>query len=257
MNILLTGGAGFIGSHTWLALTAAGFTPVILDDFSNSNIEVLSRLQRISGKPVLWRQGSVSNVALVKSIISMHSIKAVVHFAAFKAVGESVSQPLNYYENNLGGITRLLEAMNATGCHNFIFSSSAAVYGDPASVPITEQFPRSYTNPYAHTKLVSEDILAAVQISNPAWKIGVLRYFNPVGAHDSGLIGEDPGGVPSNLMPYVAQVAVGKLACLTIYGNDYPTHDGTGVRDYIHVQDLAKGHVAAVKTLLDKKKVLR
>jgi len=252
MKILLTGGAGFIGSHTWLALTEAGFTPVILDDFSNSHVEVLSRLEKISGKPVIWHQGNVSDVELVRSIILQHCIGAVVHFAAFKAVSESVIQPLTYYDNNLGGITRLLQAMDACDCRQFIFSSSAAVYGDPASVPITEHFPRAHTNPYAHTKLVCEDMLTALHISNSAWKIAVLRYFNPVGAHDSGLIGENPAGTPSNLMPYLAQVAVGKQPHLTIYGNDYSTPDGTGVRDYIHVQDLAQGHVAAVRTLVSQ-----
>jgi UDP-glucose 4-epimerase len=252
MNILLTGGAGYIGSHTYLALTEAGFTPVILDNFSNSNPAVLARLQQLTGRPVRCHHGSVADAALMQSIISQHGIGAVIHFAAFKAVGESVKQPLKYYENNLGGMTRLLQAMDAAACRTLVFSSSATVYGAPATVPITEDFRRSHTNPYGHTKLVSEDMLAALSASDPAWRVGVLRYFNPVGAHASGQIGEDPTGIPNNLMPYVAQVAVGKRPYLNVYGNDYATPDGTGVRDYIHVQDLAEGHVAAVRALLGK-----
>jgi UDP-glucose 4-epimerase len=189
-------------------------------------------------------------VALVQNLINRHQVAAVIHFAGFKAVGESVAQPLKYFENNLGGMMALLRAMEATTCHTLVFSSSATVYGDPASVPITEDFPRSHTNPYGYTKLVCEDMLAAVGVANPAWRTGVLRYFNPVGAHPSGLIGEDPVGPPNNLMPYVAQVAVGRRPFLNVYGNDYATPDGTGVRDYIHVQDLAQAHVAAVQTLL-------
>jgi UDP-glucose 4-epimerase len=252
MNILLTGGAGYIGSHTYLALVQAGHTPVILDDFSNSSPEVLARLRQISGAAVQCKQGSVLDGALVQSLLEQHAIAAVVHFAAFKAVGESVAQPLKYYDNNLTGMTRLLQAMDAAGCRTLVFSSSATVYGDPASVPIAESFPRSHTNPYGHTKLVIEDMLAALQASDAGWKAAVLRYFNPVGAHPSGLIGEDPRGVPNNLMPYVAQVAVGKRPALHVFGNDYPTPDGTGVRDYIHVQDLAQGHVAALETLANR-----
>ena len=250
MKILLTGGAGYIGSHTYIALAAAGFTSVILDDFSNSSPVVLDRLQELTGEPVRCQQGSVADMALVQSLVARHGIGAVIHFAGFKAVGESVAQPLKYYDNNVGGMMRLLQAMESAGCRTLVFSSSATVYGDSASVPITEGFTRSHTNPYGHTKLVCEDMLAALRVAHPAWRVGVLRYFNPVGAHPSGIIGEDPTGPPNNLMPYVAQVAVGKRPYLNVYGNDYPTPDGTGVRDYIHVQDLAQGHVAAVQALL-------
>jgi UDP-glucose 4-epimerase len=249
-SVLLTGGAGYIGSHTYLALLQAGLKPVILDDFSNSSPLVIDRLEHISGAPVLCVAGTVADGSLVRSLINRFQIEAVVHFAGFKAVGESVAQPLKYFENNLGGAVKLLQAMDETACRTLVFSSSATVYGDPASVPINEDFPRSHTNPYGHTKLVIEDLLRALFVANPAWRIGVLRYFNPVGAHPSGLIGEDPCGVPNNLMPYVAQVAVGKQSYLKVYGNDYPTHDGTGVRDYIHVQDLASGHLAALQALL-------
>ena len=248
--ILLTGGAGYIGSHTFVALIEAGFYPIILDDFSNSKHAVLERMQSITGQAVQCQQGSVADVALVQDLLHRYQITAVIHFAGFKSVGESVAQPLKYFKNNLGGMMALLHAMQNTTCRMLVFSSSATVYGDPASVPITEDFPRSHTNPYGHTKLVCEDMLAAMQVANPAWCTGVLRYFNPVGAHSSGLIGEDPAGQPNNLMPYIAQVAVGKRPVLNVYGNDYATPDGTGVRDYIHVQDLAKAHVAAVQTLL-------
>lgn len=250
MNILLTGGAGYIGSHTYIALVEAGYRPIILDDFSNSDPVVLARLQSITGQPVLCERGSVADTAWVQALLVQHAIQAVVHFAAFKAVGESVAQPLKYFANNLGGMVSLLQAMDAAACRTLVFSSSATVYGDPASVPITEDFPLRHTSPYGHTKLVCEEMLAALRVANPAWRMGVLRYFNPVGAHPSGSIGEDPAGPPNNLMPYVSQVAVGKRPFLSVYGNDYPTPDGTGVRDYIHVQDLAQGHVAAVRTLL-------
>jgi UDP-glucose 4-epimerase len=248
--ILLTGGAGYIGTHTFVALTEAGFTPVILDNFSNSKPAVLDRLKRISGQAVQCQQGSVSDLTLVQDLIHRYKIAAVIHFAGFKAVGESVAQPLKYYDNNVGGMIALLLAMQSTACRKLIFSSSATVYGDPASVPITEDFPRSHTNPYGHTKIMCEDMLDAIEVANPSWRTGVLRYFNPVGAHPSGLIGEDPAGPPNNLMPYVADVALGKRSFLNVYGNDYSTPDGTGVRDYIHVQDLSQAHVAAVQTLL-------
>lgn len=249
-SILLTGGAGYIGSHTYVALMEAGYRPVILDDFSNSDPQVLDRLAQITGESVVCLRGSVLDADLVQKIIEQHDVKAVIHFAGFKAVGESVAQPLKYFENNLTGTIRLLQAMQAAGCCTLVFSSSATVYGDPASVPITENFPRSHTNPYGHTKLVCEDMLSALCAAQSSWRTGVLRYFNPVGAHPSGLIGEDPAGIPNNLMPFVAQVAVGKRARLQVFGSDYPTPDGTGVRDYIHVQDLALAHVAAVRQLL-------
>jgi UDP-glucose 4-epimerase len=248
-SILLTGGAGYIGSHTYVALIEAGFTPIILDDFSNSKPAVLERLQRITNQAVQFQQGSVADVDLVQGLMHRLQIAAVIHFAGFKAVGESVSQPLKYFENNLGGMMALLNAMQSTTCRTLVFSSSASVYGDPSSVPITEDFPFNHTNPYGYTKLVCEDMLAAMRVANPAWRTGVLRYFNPVGAHPCGLIGEDPAGPPNNLMPYIAQVAAGKRPFLNVYGNDYGTADGTGVRDYIHVQDLAQAHVAAVQTL--------
>ena len=249
MNILLTGGAGYIGSHTYIALKQAGLNPVILDDFSNSNPKVLQRLERITGKSVLCERGSVSDLTRVQDLIRRLDIQAVIHFAGFKAVGESVAEPLKYYDNNVGGMVRMLQAMESTDCRTLVFSSSATVYGDPVSVPITEAFARSHTNPYGHSKLIIEDMLTALQNADSSWKVAVLRYFNPVGAHPSGLIGEDPRGTPNNLMPFVAQVAVGRRLFLNIYGNDYPTADGTGVRDYIHVQDLAAGHLAALKTL--------
>lgn len=252
MNILLTGGAGYIGSHTYIALAEAGYTPVILDNFSNSHSAVLARLSLISGKQMICEKGDVCDRSFVEDVIKRHQISAVIHFAAFKSVGESVSNPLEYYRNNQGGLISLLEAMDATRCRTLVYSSSAAVYGDPASVPIAEDFPRMHTNPYGHTKLMGEDVLTSLRVANPDWSIGVLRYFNPAGAHPSGLIGEDPNGVPNNLMPYVLQVAVGKRAYLNVFGNDYPTPDGTGIRDYIHVVDLAEGHVAALKVLLER-----
>ena len=254
MNILLTGGAGYIGSHTCVALVEAGLVPVILDNFSNSHPAVLDRLQQVTGQAMSCEKGDVLDTAWVRQVLERRQIGAVLHFAGDKAVGESVAQPLKYYRNNIGGTVSLLEAMQASACRTLVFSSSATVYGDPASVPITEDFPRRHTNPYGHTKLVIEDILSALQVADASWKLGVLRYFNPVGAHLSGLIGEDPSGIPNNLMPFVTQVAIGKRPFLNVYGSDYPTPDGTGVRDYIHVQDLAEGHVAALKALLGQKK---
>ncbi|WP_048440568.1 UDP-glucose 4-epimerase GalE [Caenimonas sp. SL110] len=250
MNILLTGGAGYIGSHTYVALLEAGYTPVILDNFSNSHPAVLGRLQRVTDRQVLCETGDVRDTAFVQDVLRKHSIQAVIHLAGDKAVGESVANPLKYYFNNLGGAISLMQAMQAVDCKVLVFSSSATVYGDPASVPIAEHFPRSHTNPYGHTKLVIEDMLAAQSAARPDWKVAVLRYFNPVGAHACGLIGEDPAGIPNNLMPYISRVALGQLPFLEVFGGDYPTPDGTGVRDYIHVCDLAEGHVAAVRAML-------
>ena len=251
MKILLTGGAGYIGSHTYVSLVEGGFTPVILDNFANSHPRVLERLQTITGAPVLCERGDVLDTPFVEQVLRRHGIRGVVHFAGDKAVGESVAKPLKYYRNNLGGAISLMEAMEAAGCDTLVFSSSATVYGDPASVPIREDFPRSHTNPYGHTKLVIEDMLSAQLAAQPSWKVATLRYFNPVGAHASGLIGEDPAGIPNNLMPYIAQVATGQRPFLQVFGSDYPTPDGTGVRDYIHVCDLAEGHVAALRTLIE------
>ena len=252
MNILLTGGAGYIGSHACIALAQAGYTPVIVDDFSNSDPAVLPRLAQITGQAIACEQGDAADVAFITDMLRRHQVQAVLHFAGCKAVGESVEQPLKYYRNNLGSTLGLLEAMAAVGCRKLVFSSSATVYGDPATVPITENFPRSHTNPYGHSKLMIEDMLASLGAADSAWAMAVLRYFNPVGAHPSGLIGENPSGIPNNLMPYITQVAVGKRPHLNVYGNDYATPDGTGVRDYIHVQDLAEGHVAALAALLQR-----
>ena len=250
-TILLTGAAGYIASHTWLALQAAGFQVVGVDDFSNSAPEVLNRLQRLAGLVPVFERASVCDAAAMAGIFGRHKIDAVVHFAAFKAVGESAAQPLAYYRNNIGGLVTVAEAMQAAGCSRFVFSSSATVYGDPQQLPITEDSPLSATNPYGQTKLMGETILRDLGAANATWQTACLRYFNPVGAHESGLIGEDPRGTPNNLMPYVAQVAVGRREQLSVYGNDYATPDGTGVRDYIHVLDLAEGHVAALRRLLN------
>jgi UDP-glucose 4-epimerase len=252
MSILLTGGAGYIGSHTYVALAEAGLQPVILDSFANSHPAVLQRLQTITGRPVPCERGDVLDTPFVEDVLRRHQVEGVIHFAGDKAVGESVAKPLKYYRNNLGGAVSLMQAMDNVGCGTLVFSSSATVYGDPATVPISEDFPRSHTNPYGHTKLVIEDMLAAQCVAQPSWKVAVLRYFNPVGAHPSGLIGEDPAGIPNNLMPYITQVALGQRPFLQVFGSDYPTPDGTGVRDYIHVSDLADGHVAALKALLDQ-----
>lgn len=248
--ILVTGGAGYIGSHTCVALAAAGHEVVVLDNFSNAKPSVLRRLEQVVGKPITLHEGDVSDVQLVQHLLVAHQVSAVIHFAAYKAVGESVAQPLRYYQNNVAGTVALLQAMRAAGVGHLVFSSSATVYGDPAAVPIQEDFPLSATNPYGWTKLMMEQVLSDVVRSEPDfWRVARLRYFNPVGAHPSGLIGEDPQGTPNNLMPYVAQVAEGVRQYLNIWGKDYPTPDGTGVRDYIHVMDLADGHVAALDYL--------
>lgn len=248
--ILVTGGTGFIGSHTCVALANAGHDFLILDNLSNSRRDVLDRLAPlVGGTAPRFVEGDVRDAALLDRIFAEHRIEAVIHFAALKAVGESVQQPLAYYENNITGTLGLLQAMQRAGCKQLVFSSSATVYGDPASVPIHESAALAATNPYGWTKLMIEQVLADLSHAEPDWRIARLRYFNPVGAHESGLIGEDPSGIPNNLMPYVAQVATGQREQLQVYGNDYATVDGTGVRDYIHVMDLAEGHVAALEHL--------
>ena len=248
--ILITGGAGFIGSHTCVALAQAGIPHLILDNFGNSRRSVLERLGRITGVQPLIVEGDVRDADLLARVFAQHPIDGVIHFAALKAVGESVREPLRYYDNNVAGTVALLRAMQVAGVRTLVFSSSATVYGEPATVPIREDFPLSATNPYGWSKLMMEQVLADVDAAEPGqWRIARLRYFNPVGAHESGLIGEDPQGEPGNLLPYVAQVAAGQRASLSVYGNDYPTPDGTGVRDYIHVCDLAEGHVAALRYL--------
>ena len=253
-RILLTGATGFIGSHTWLALQAAGFQVVGLDDHSNSSPEVLNRLRTLGGVTPEFVRADVRDADKLDAIFSAGSIDAVVHFAAFKAVGESAARPLAYYANNVGGLLVLTEAMARHGCKTLVFSSSATVYGRPEQLPIREDAPLAVTNPYGATKLISENMLRDVMQADPQWAIALLRYFNPVGAHESGLIGEDPRGIPNNLLPFVAQVAVGRRAHLQVFGRDYDTPDGTGVRDYIHVLDLADGHVAALRYLLDQRR---
>ena len=249
-TILLTGATGYIGSHTWLALLAAGFEVVGVDDFSNSSPEVLNRLAELSGQAPQFERADVCDAAVMNAVFERHPIAAVVHFAAFKAVGESTTMPLAYYRNNLGGLINTCETMRRHGCSRIVFSSSATVYGAPETLPLREDAPVSATNPYGQTKLMGETILRDLAAADPDWQTACLRYFNPVGAHESGRIGEDPRGIPNNLMPYVAQVAVGRRAELAVFGNDYDTVDGTGVRDYIHVVDLAEGHVAALRFLL-------
>lgn len=249
-KILVTGGAGYIGSHTLVELLAAGYEPLVLDNLCNSSRESLARVEQITGHQVSFIQGDIRDAALLEQVFAEHSIRAVVHFAGLKAVGESVEQPLSYYDNNVHGSQVLLQAMLNAGVYQLVFSSSATVYGEPAEMPISEQCPVGRpTNPYGRSKLMVEDILRDLAISEPRMRIAVLRYFNPVGAHSSGLIGEDPNGLPNNLLPYIAQVAVGKLKQLSVFGDDYATVDGTGVRDYIHVVDLAQGHVAALDYL--------
>ena len=248
-SILVTGGAGYIGSHTVLLLLEAGHQVVVLDNLSNSSRESLNRVERLAGKSVAFVEGDIRDANCLDTLFSDYDIAAVIHFAGLKAVGESVAMPLSYYDCNVTGSLRLLEAMERAGVHTMVFSSSATVYGDPATVPIRENFPLSSTNPYGATKLHIEDMLRDLYRSNEKWKLALLRYFNPVGAHESGQIGEDPAGIPNNLMPYIAQVAVGKREKLGVFGGDYPTADGTGVRDYIHVMDLAQGHLAALEAL--------
>ncbi|KZE32438.1 UDP-glucose 4-epimerase GalE [Crenobacter luteus] len=247
--ILVTGGAGYIGSHTCVELLYAGHDLVVLDNLCNSKREVLQRVEGIAGKKPAFVEGDIRDAAALDAVFARFAIDAVVHFAGLKAVGESVEQPLRYFDNNVVGSLRLVEAMQRHGVKTLVFSSSATVYGDPHAVPIREDFPLSATNPYGRSKLMVEDMLRDLHRADPAWRIAILRYFNPVGAHDSGLIGEDPNGIPNNLLPYVAQVAAGRLAKLRVFGDDYPTPDGTGVRDYIHVVDLARGHLKALEAL--------
>lgn len=250
-TVLLTGATGYIASHTWLALVGAGFRVVGIDDFSNSSRKVLDRLRSLCGTTPVFERASVCDSTALAGVFGRHHPDAVVHFAAFKAVGESSAEPLKYYANNVGGLLTVCEAMQAAACQRLVFSSSATVYGAPDRLPIAEDAPLAATNPYGQTKLMGETLLRDLVASDPRWKVATLRYFNPVGAHESGLIGEDPRGTPNNLMPYVAQVAVGRRSYLQIFGNDYDTADGTGVRDYIHVSDLADGHVAALRYLFD------
>ena len=250
-TVLLTGATGYIGSHTWLALAQAGFEVIGVDNFSNSSPQVHERLARLLGHTPAFERGDVRDAAAIRSLFERHRIDATVHFAASKAVGESTQEPLAYYANNVGSLLTVCEAMRRAGSMHFVFSSSATVYGQPESLPIREDAPLTATNPYGQTKLIGEQILRDLGAAEPSWQTACLRYFNPVGAHESGLIGEDPQGLPNNLMPYVAQVAVGRRARLQVFGDDYPTPDGTGVRDYIHVMDLAEGHVAALRRLLD------
>ncbi|MGY2575291.1 UDP-glucose 4-epimerase GalE [Vibrio sp. C8] len=247
MKVLVTGGMGYIGSHTCVQMIDAGMEPIILDNLCNAKEKVLDRIKMISGVAPVFYHGDIRDEALLDSIFAEHDIKAVIHFAGLKAVGESVAKPLEYYDNNVNGSLVLARSMRKAGVKNIIFSSSATVYGDPASVPITESFPTgATTNPYGRSKYMVEECLSDLFNADPSWSITLLRYFNPVGAHPSGLMGEDPQGIPNNLMPYIAQVAVGRREKLSVYGNDYPTPDGTGVRDYIHVMDLADGHLAAL-----------
>ena len=249
MNVLLTGGAGYIGSHTAVALAKTGFTPVIYDNFCNSNKSVIERLEKIIGKPLIVIEGDVRDTQKLVQALSEHQIQSVIHFAGLKAVGESVSMPIEYYANNIQGTISLLQAMQKVGVKTLVFSSSATVYGEPRYLPYDESHPTKPMNPYGQSKLQVEEILRDLANSDSDWKIASLRYFNPVGAHESGLIGEDPNGIPNNLMPYVAKVASGELPHLNIFGNDYDTRDGTCERDYIHVMDLAEGHSAAISFL--------
>ena len=249
-TVLVTGGAGYIGSHTTLALLQVGHDVVVLDNLCNSSAQSLKRVAQLAGRTPAFVEGDIRDRAVLDRLFAEHSVAAVLHFAGLKAVGESVSQPLRYYDNNVHGSQVLLQACADAGVYNFVFSSSATVYGEPAQMPISEACPVDQpNNPYGRSKLMVEDVLRDLAASDPRWRIAILRYFNPVGAHESGLIGEDPNGIPNNLLPYIAQVAVGKLPELAVFGNDYPTPDGTGVRDYIHVGDLAEGHLRALEAL--------
>lgn len=249
MTVLVTGGAGYIGSHTVLELLNSDYEVIVIDNLSNSSEEALNRVKKITGKGLTFYEQDLLDKKALKSIFKTHQIDSVIHFAGYKAVGESVEKPLMYYHNNITSTIYLCEVMREYGVKNIVFSSSATVYGDPHKVPITEDFPLSATNPYGRTKLFIEYIMKDLHVADESWNIALLRYFNPVGAHKSGLIGEDPNDIPNNLMPYISQVAVGKLKELSVFGDDYPTHDGTGVRDYIHVVDLANGHLKALEKL--------
>ena len=253
MAILVTGGAGFIGSHTCVELLNAGYEVIVVDNLCNSSQESLRRVEKITGKNVKFYEADIRDTDTLNQIFDKESVECVIHFAGLKAVGESVAKPLEYYDNNISGTLRLCDVMRNHGVKNIIFSSSATIYGEPAFIPITEGCPKGVcTNPYGWTKWMLEQILTDLHTADPEWNVVLLRYFNPIGAHKSGLIGEDPKGIPNNLMPYVAQVAIGKLECLGVFGNDYDTPDGTGVRDYIHVVDLAIGHVKALKKIQEK-----
>ncbi len=248
MHVLVTGGAGYIGSHTCLELLESGHQVTVVDNLSNSSEESLRRVEKLTGKSISFVKGDLLDEGVLARLFASHDFHAVIHFAGLKAVGESVEMPVAYYRNNLTGTLNLIHAMDGAGVKNIVFSSSATVYGDPETVPIDEGFPRSATNPYGRSKLIIEEMLEDLIVADSSWRVVLLRYFNPVGAHESGLIGEDPNGIPNNLMPYIAQVAVGKLERLSVFGDDYPTHDGTGVRDFIHVVDLAKGHLSALSS---------
>ncbi|MDB7985274.1 UDP-glucose 4-epimerase GalE [Faecalicoccus pleomorphus] len=253
MQILVTGGAGYIGSHTCVELLNAGYDVIVVDNLYNSNQKAIDRIEQITQKKVKFYKEDILSKEALKKIFSENQIDAVIHFAGLKAVGESVQKPVEYYTVNIAGTLNLIDVMRTYGCKNIIFSSSATVYGEPAQIPITEACPKgTCTNPYGWTKWMLEQILTDVHTSDPEWNVILLRYFNPIGAHESGLIGEDPKGIPNNLLPYVAQVAIGKLRCVGVFGNDYDTPDGTGVRDYIHVVDLAKGHVKALDKIKEK-----
>lgn len=249
MNILVTGGCGYIGSHTCCELLNKGYKVIIIDNLSNSKKEVINHIESITKKDVVFYEGDVANKELLRKIFTENEINSVIHFAGYKAVGESVKYPLKYYRNNIDSTLSLCEVMSEFNCKKLVFSSSATVYGLPKKLPIKEDFPLSTTNPYGSTKLMIENILRDLYISDNTWHIAILRYFNPIGAHSSGLLGEDPNGIPNNLMPYIVKVATGKLECLSIFGDDYNTKDGTGVRDYIHVVDLALGHICAIEKL--------
>ena len=257
MAILVTGGAGYIGSHTCVELLNEGYEVVVVDNLSNSSAKALNRVEKITGKKVTFYEVDILDREGLIQVFEKEKIDSVIHFAGLKAVGESVRKPLEYYHNNITGTLILCDVMRQYGCKNIVFSSSATVYGDPAFVPITEECPKGKcTNPYGQTKSMLEQVLTDLNVADPEWNVILLRYFNPIGAHESGMIGEDPKGIPNNLVPYIAQVAVGRLECLSVFGNDYDTPDGTGVRDYIHVVDLAVGHVRAIEKLNDKEGVL-